>query len=229
MLNEELLLNIPGFAFFKDLDGKFLGANKLLMNLIGYNSLDQLQGTTDFEMKCEAVNFANNFVLQDKKALENGSVSMLELHRLADNKEWVYLTKKQPMRDEQGKIIGVACHSTVVDHPLLVHALMTLVDKDRSLYSCLTHGSYYIDNQHEKYNLTEREAECLFYLLRGKSARDIGERLKISPRTVESYIENIKMKFNCKLKSDLIETAIENGLVHYMPKNLIHVDDNSSL
>jgi len=53
--------------------------------------------------------------------------------------------------------------------------------------------------------LSKQEAGCAYYLSIGKSMKEIGRILNISPRTVESYISNIKNKTNCHSKSDLID------------------------
>lgn len=45
--------------------------------------------------------------------------------------------------------------------------------------------------------LTEREFQCVNYLSLGKTAEEIAVILKISKRTAESHIQNIKRKMNC--------------------------------
>lgn len=56
----------------------------------------------------------------------------------------------------------------------------------------------------ESIKLTPREAECLFYLSSGHSAKMIGRLISISPRTVEVYIENVKKKLDCRTRVQLI-------------------------
>lgn len=53
--------------------------------------------------------------------------------------------------------------------------------------------------------ITRREAEVMFYLSKGKSAKEIAVQLSISPRTVETYLENIKLKLCCNTRSRAIE------------------------
>lgn len=45
--------------------------------------------------------------------------------------------------------------------------------------------------------LTNRELQCVNYLIRGKTAEEISIILNISKRTIETHIENLKRKFNC--------------------------------
>ncbi len=58
-------------------------------------------------------------------------------------------------------------------------------------------------------NLTKREIDCLQLLVKGKAAREIGEILNLSKRTVEFYLANIKSKLFVSSKSDLIEKVID--------------------
>lgn len=44
---------------------------------------------------------------------------------------------------------------------------------------------------------TQREFQCINYLVRGKTAGEIAIILNISKRTVETHIQNIKRKMNC--------------------------------
>lgn len=57
--------------------------------------------------------------------------------------------------------------------------------------------------------LTKREAECLYFLSRAMSTKKIAQILELSPRTVEVYINQLKIKMNITRKSALIEKAIE--------------------
>lgn len=52
---------------------------------------------------------------------------------------------------------------------------------------------------------TRREAECMLWLLRGKTINGVAVVLKLSPRTVEYYIKNMKNKLGCRTKFELIE------------------------
>lgn len=61
--------------------------------------------------------------------------------------------------------------------------------------------------------LTSRENDCIRLVLRGYTALQIAEILKLSKRTVESYIENIKLKSNCDSKQELITKFRE--IEHY--------------
>lgn len=58
--------------------------------------------------------------------------------------------------------------------------------------------------------LSKRETECLQLIIRGKSARQLGIIMGISQRTVEEYLNNIKLKFGVSTKAEIIELVVNN-------------------
>jgi DNA-binding NarL/FixJ family response regulator len=60
--------------------------------------------------------------------------------------------------------------------------------------------------------LTEREREVLQHVGRGYTYREIGERLYISPKTVENHVRNILDKLHLNRKQELIRYASEHGI-----------------
>lgn len=60
--------------------------------------------------------------------------------------------------------------------------------------------------------LSDREREVLQHVARGYSYKDIGERLYISPKTVENHVRNILAKLHLTRKQELIRYALEHGI-----------------
>lgn len=58
-----------------------------------------------------------------------------------------------------------------------------------------------------------RELECLLQTAKGKQAKVIAKSMNISPRTVETYIERIKIKLGCKTKTALIEKLFNSNIL----------------
>jgi two-component system response regulator NreC len=61
--------------------------------------------------------------------------------------------------------------------------------------------------------LTDREKEVLKLIVEGYTAREIGDRLIISPKTVESYKTSLMNKLNIHNKTDLIKYALRKRLI----------------
>ena len=53
--------------------------------------------------------------------------------------------------------------------------------------------------------LSDREFECLKLLSSAKSIKSIARKLKLSPRTVESYLINTKNKLNCQTTNEMLD------------------------
>jgi len=134
---------------------------------------------------------------------------------------------KFPLFNSNGKIIGVFGCSLVKDS--LAQSLNLLINSgllvapgtlENHSYSSQP-GFNSIIQQHKfdnlcvtlseqtKTSISKREIECLFYLAKGKSARETGELMHLSQRTVEYYLNCLKEKFHCKKKSELID-AVNN-------------------
>lgn len=60
----------------------------------------------------------------------------------------------------------------------------------------------------QKLTVTEREAEVLFWIARGKSNRDIAEILDLSPRTVNKHLEQIYAKLGVENRTSAAALAV---------------------
>ena len=63
------------------------------------------------------------------------------------------------------------------------------------------------------YGVTSREAEVLRLVAEGLTDRAIGGRLFISHRTVERHVSNLLAKLGAERRSELVATAIREGLL----------------
>jgi DNA-binding response OmpR family regulator/DNA-binding CsgD family transcriptional regulator len=60
----------------------------------------------------------------------------------------------------------------------------------------------------QKLSVTEREAEVLLWIARGKSNRDIAEILSLSPRTVDKHLEQIYAKLGVENRTSAAALAV---------------------
>ena len=61
--------------------------------------------------------------------------------------------------------------------------------------------------------LTEREREVLGYTAEGYSSAEIGKKLFISPKTVDTYRSRIMEKLKLNHRSELVRFALNTGLL----------------
>ena len=50
-LQSEVVWNMPGYVLFKNTDSIFVGANKQMAHLMGYDTLESLIGNTDHDIR----------------------------------------------------------------------------------------------------------------------------------------------------------------------------------
>lgn len=70
--------------------------------------------------------------------------------------------------------------------------------------------------------LTARESHCSLLLLRGYTGRAIADRLGLSSRTVEYYIDNVKTKFRVRKRAEVIGCLLASDFL----KNLGYSAEN---
>lgn len=101
------------------------------------------------------------------------------------------------MEREAGSLVQLKGRDFYKDQPVIPS-----LDSERRLSFCKDLG---LIGNAEK--LSSREKECLKWHVKGKTAKETAQMLKLSSRTVEFYFENIKDKLGCFSKHELLKTA----------------------
>ncbi len=146
----------------------------------------------------------------------------IEILHTLDKDNNTYLLQKSPLKDDDNKIKGIILLCTKFSAANLLSQLKQIDQKYCFLQKDRLH--YVIDENHNPIGLSTRELECLFLQLRGKTAKEIAEILKLSKRTVEYYIDNMKTKFGCFNKTELLTAAMSQGYQYHIPKTLLHLN-----
>lgn len=72
---------------------------------------------------------------------------------------------------------------------------------------------YQINGNQREFNLTLKEIECLIHKSQGLTAKEIAKMWSISPRTVESHINNIRAKSGLQNIHQVIYVCKDSGLL----------------
>ncbi len=93
--------------------------------------------------------------------------------------------------------------------------LITAIDRVSSGKTYFDHINEFIDPVRElkEYKLSEREIEVILQISEGYTSREIADRLFISEHTVKTHRKNIFRKLELKGTSQLIQFAMNNGLI----------------
>lgn len=105
-----VLDNIPQLIFWKDCHSVFQGCNQLWAKEVGLDNPQQVVGKTEYDLYPHN-NRIDIYLQKDCKVLETGKAE-LYLEYKSDKDKW-FDTKKIPIRDAQGNIVGIL--STVED------------------------------------------------------------------------------------------------------------------
>ena len=95
------------FYFAKDREGRFVYANKILINHFGMKSLNDLLGRTDFDVL--RLDLAEKYREDDIKIMTEKIVLRNKLELVGDGKgnvHW-FLTTKAPLKNINGEIVGI--------------------------------------------------------------------------------------------------------------------------
>ena len=214
-------------AVWKNLNLELQSVSEFSLPLVGFKNTDDLIGLTDYDMKCEAVSLADHFRAQDQKVIsEKTNVISLDIARYADGEVYIIYSIKSPLYDTNAQVRGSFGYSVMLE-PEIINILNAHLCEENIFIpkstpvNKIVQNSYQLTNQFGSKKLSPRQAECLFFLMRGKSIKTIASTLKLSTRTIEFYIDQLKCKYNCISRNQLIDLAITNGFLNVFPSSLL--------
>jgi NarL family two-component system response regulator YdfI len=101
--------------------------------------------------------------------------------------------------------------------PHIAIIVLTTYDEDELMLRSLQAGirGYLLTaiQENSDFNLTAREREVLAGIAAGERSKEVGARLGITRRTVESYLNSIYTKLNVDSRAAAVAIAIERGLL----------------
>ncbi|KTC79092.1 helix-turn-helix domain-containing protein [Legionella cherrii] len=184
------LTNFTILLFCKNKTGAYIGCNDAFAARLGFDNTQKILGRTDFDL-CWS-DSAPSFRLNDLQVIKNEKPRMtIETGKLLNGEIGKAMSYKLPLRSvsthEVTGVIGIAIEFNQEDCSvdLLSHSIHTS-------------------------QLTKRQKECLFYLCKGMSIKQIAKVLMLSPRTVEHYLETVREKLNCHSLARLVEKVFES-------------------
>jgi len=215
-----LFRQLPALIFVRDFDNGFVTGNDKCAQLLGYKSPEDLTLRDYGDIRGPAREFAERFNAEDQEVLNDKSTQhYLGIYTFSDGNTHVLYTIKKPLYFETDKVEGLLCQAMDLDPSLLANFDNSILSlgKNNSKYEY----TYRISDCLPKYDLSERESEVLFYLLRGYSYKMISAELSRSIRTIETHIYNIRTKLNCTSIDQVIEKAHAEGFSNIIPSRII--------
>ena len=191
-------------CFFLSSDSVILDGNDKIAATVGANSVNDMSGH-DSGYFCER-DFSARMIANDQAVMRSASMKVVEeTGERVDDFLINAMSMKFPWYYEE-KIIGVLGCSLHIDAAEIKDFARTFIQFSKTglLGPISKFPVNALDGNLEMVYFSKRELEVMKLLVQNKTAREIGESLAISKRTVEHHIENMKLKANCLSKFELI-------------------------
>ena len=176
------LESINTHIYWKDRAGIFLGSNDFQPFEGKYMKGSELLGLTDFDLHWS--DYAPMLQRNDQEIISGEKPRVqIEPAALPDGSETNVFSYKMPLRTKAKKVIGVFGISLW----------------PQQAENCSA----------EKIHLTKCQTDCLYYLVKGMTMKQIAATIGRSPKAVEHHLEAVKIKLNCDTRSELISKALQ--------------------
>lgn len=221
IIKQEWIDQMPGIFGIVDLKSNFLMFNQKCFKMTGHKNFDSIMHSSYCDMRCKAAELHDKFCLTDRMVIKhNKSIGIFGCYHYTNG--WrILLGEKYPLRDPSGNIIAVAQYFRDITNANLIDiSRFFKITGEQPAKVVRQQIDYIIEENFPETSLSEKQSECLFFLLRGSSIKEIAKVLNLSPRTVETHIDVIKDKLGCLKKSEVIEKAIALGYMNIIPENL---------
>jgi len=199
--------------------------NNILCNLVGIepHNNDLFIGKTHEDIIKNKLLFKDNFFVSDRMVIESKTMVSLLYCLQKSNLEWIVLqADKNPILNVDGEVEAIMFHITdqtaarSLDLALAISKEVKIDKTSDRAASVLIN----INNMKKTVELKTKESECLFYLTRGFSYKEIARKQKVSYRTIVDQVYRLKNKFDASTTSDLITKSIASGYINALPSDL---------
>ncbi len=186
----------PFHFYWKDAYGVYLGCNNTQAKATGFDQGVDIVGGTDLDIF--PTEFAPIYRQNDLAVMHHEQPSIIIEPGVALNGPPIFgLSYKTTLRTcFSKKVAGVIGVTFVYQANEPLNQLLLNFPGNH-----LSHV--------DEVQLSKRQLDCLYYLVKGLTMKKIADQLNLSPKTVEHYLDAIKMKLNCRSRSDLIAAGLQ--------------------
>ncbi|MBP6919001.1 MAG: hypothetical protein KBB94_08805 [Legionellaceae bacterium] len=218
-----MINQLPGLFLLKSCDSKYFGFSQKFSTLLGWKNQKDCLGRSDADLSCQASELADIFTQEDKETLLTGETKQLHVTRYCDENVRIFIANKSRLIAQNSDVIGLIVYDEdVTYHPVVQKLVVDEMVKTRKFISnkSIYNLKMKITPCYKKLNLSTRESEIFYYLIRKESSKIISNLLDISVRTVEKHTQNIMEKLACHSRKQLIEFAADTEVFDVLLNSL---------
>ncbi len=104
----DIVDTVPVRIFWKDKEGRYMGANNLLLHDAGFDQEIDIIGKTDYDMPWKDSQ-AKDYIEDDRRVMESGESKLQfeETQKTPNGDTIILLTSKVPLRNKNREVIGI--------------------------------------------------------------------------------------------------------------------------
>ncbi len=209
---DQIIACLPGYVYWKNTNGVYLGCNNTLLTTLGFSSMDEIIGKTDEDLAgilgwsketAEEIRKIDNEVMRSDKPKLNHEEKPLHF---ANGQVINPLTNKVPLHDEQGHVVGILGIS--IDISERKKQEMFFLEQ---VFSCMPGNIFWKDLQSVYKNCNDGLAKLVGIPkseIIGKTDHDLAKILKWPEGIAESFI---------KLDQEVIQSGAPRLNVEELP------------
>jgi DNA-binding CsgD family transcriptional regulator len=207
------MLDMPFNVYFLNAESSVINLNEHSATSCGFSSTKDAIGRTVREVAKKIA--AESTIKHDRIVMQSNTMIVQDepYQRAADNVIRSSIAIKFPWYNSDNKIIGIFGCSIVLqpnDKYSPADALAALAQTGLLIPTGLSENKQTSSSQSPPtIHLTRREKDVLQQLSLGKSTKAIAQRLEISPKTVEEYLKNLKLKTGVYSRDALVEKVMQ--------------------
>ncbi len=199
---------MPGFYYAKDTCGRYLFANEDFAAYASCDSNNQLKRKRDNDLPWGQQALLLQKIDHKVVSITGFFQEIVDIHH-PEYGPAQFLTTKKRLLDNNGKVCGIVGVSVNLSG-----------QNNYSDQRGICNGRLQLGEEFNNQYLTAKEINVYQTILMGYSAKEAGDRLNISRKTVEFHTEQLRKKLNCHNKGALIRKALgcgfSNTILNYL-------------
>ncbi|AWK14525.1 PAS domain-containing protein [Candidatus Fukatsuia symbiotica] len=195
----------------KDCESRFIYTNRAFREFLNIPACFKIEGKRDEQLPTPVAEFASELKKQDQETIKSGQrVTLIKTHFFGRKKKLEpYLYEKFPLYNEKNECVGTVFYGKKMDFI----SLPQYVDK-------VTPSVLALEPPSDLF--TAFELKIVFHILQSLSAKEIGEKLHRSPRTIENHLQVMYRKSDVNSLPEFKRFCNEHGFDCYIPQEFIH-------